>query len=185
MLTLLMSALVSFSQPAHAASSVGFSSGDYFESQRISGDITVFCDGGKINHFRCQSEILKPGEVDYFQGPSGIQADRVELVATHSDGSVKSKSKKYDSAKGRSKDRFNLWLRSLTQSPLLEVGTNKIEYKMTKAGSAVTGGQFSVEVKRIEPATCRPSTYTSGNPSDCEFGDTICDYYFRDENYCQ
>ena len=154
MLALIFSGLVLISQSALAQS---FSSGNDFQSQNIRGRVSVSCFGqrpGFVTYF-CEQEILNPGELDYFVGPAGIDADIVELRVVRENGSVKSKSGKYDSAKGRSKDRFNLWIATLLQKPLLDLGKNKVTYQMTKAGNSVAHGNFDVNVARLPGLVCR------------------------------
>ena len=104
-----------------------------------------------------------------------------------SNGTTREKAKGWDSAKGRSTDTFNLWISTLLQRPLLDYGANAVHYSLTKDGKPVREGSFTANVRRGEARSCRYRRhYTSHNMSDCRAGSTtLCDRYFRDENYCR
>jgi hypothetical protein len=184
MLAFFFSGLLFISSPSFAQS---FSAGDQFESQNIRGYVTVFCFGPQqqVAHYRCEQEILKPTEFSYFVGPAAVKADKVELTAIREDGSTKSKAGKYDSQNGRSKEKFNLWVSTLLQKPLIGMGTTRIQYNMTKSGNTVSNGEFSVNVRRAPNALCHERTYNSNAPQDCQNELGACQRYFEDENYCQ
>lgn len=167
----------------------GFSTGNEFHATLIQGRLTMICPsgtpGGQQNVlFTCRATILDPAEYDYFVGPM-VDGDKVTLEATREDGSTRSKTTGYDGSKGKSENRFNLWISSLTQRPLLADGANKISYKITKANATITSGEFTAKVVREPTATCRPRTLYSSSAMDCQNQMTACGRYFELENYCQ
>lgn len=171
----------------NAIATPGFTGGDLFEAIRLSGDITVTCREGNQSETRriyCRGEILNPGEYTYFRGPEGLAADRVFLRATHEDGSIQEKRESYDSEEGKS-DEVNLWIRTLFQRPLLEYGSNRIEWNMTQDGQSVADGEFSVDVVQGQARQCRHRWYNSNSMSDCRGGSSVCSQHFHWENYCQ
>lgn len=180
---ILLLPIMSFAQER----SVGFKNGNIFESQRISGEARVSCvnsSGFRETRFlNCAMEILNPREMEYFVGPL-TDADSVKLTAIRADGSEKSKSAKYDGKVGISKSKFNLWIATISQSPLLGLGENKISYQLMKKDVVVTGGEFVAQVNRVNPAYCRTASYNDPNTS-CLDASNYCGRYFRDQNYCQ
>lgn len=175
--------------PALAQAQVGFQNGNELLSSYIEGEISLSCNENGMSdyaNFRCSAEILDPSEFDYFRGPAGVNADKVFLKATRADGSIREKNGSYDSEAGRSSSRFNLWISTVLQRPLLKLGANQVEYRMEKDGQTVDAGNFLVQVNRGEDRSCRYRRhYFSSNMNDCRTGGTYCDRYFSEENYCQ
>jgi hypothetical protein len=165
---------------------VGFSSGNSFETLNLAGSGTVHClDSGKTRAFSCNSNYLFPAEYDYFGIDQDLDADKVILTAMHEDGSEKTKKQRYSSKNRRTKYRVNLWIKSLTQRPLLNVGKNKISYKLTKKGDVVSFGEFLVEVSTGEQRVCEYDYITATNDIYCEDIYRTCELYFYKQNYCQ
>lgn len=181
---------IAFSLSVYSAE-IGFKNGNNRTAQLIEGDITVQCFGsspGSPNSgfYNCRRDILNPSETDYFQGPAGVDADSVVLVATHEDGSKRTKDDDYISTKSRSDGRFNLWIATLFQRPLLDGGKNTIHYALKKKNNIVSQGDFTVLVNDGGRKYCsRRGYYTSSDSHDCEFPDRFCDQYFEENNYCQ
>ncbi len=174
-----------------AQADVGFQHGNDLTAVLSQGDIAVHCQsngpggGPSFGSFRCQEDILLTGEYDYFQGPAGVKADEVTLTAFHQDGSQRSKTVGYDSEKGLSSKRINLWIATLLQRPLLDVGTNRVTYKMIHNGKVSSQGEFTAVVKDGGRKTCtRRGTYWSSNSMDCQSGGSFCSQFFRENNYC-
>lgn len=178
---------------AHAE--IGFKKGNRLTAVLTQGDILVQCSGSggfppgtggpSSASFRCQEEVITTGEFDYFVGPERIQADAVTLTATHADGSTRTKKSGYDSAKGQSTDTFNLWIATLFQRPLLDVGLNKITYTLTYKGKTTSSGKFEATVKDGGRKVCqRRGSYWSPNASDCQNPSAMCSRYFSENNYC-
>jgi hypothetical protein len=171
---------------------IGFSSGQNFVASPTRGQLRVSCrtekpgDPGFASAV-CRRITLSPAEFDFFVGPAGTEADRVGLKATYEDGSTSAvKNQRYDGAAGKSKSRFNLWIASLTQSPLLNVGVNAISYVLVKGQKLIDRGEFTVVVEKGAPATCKNiGHFYSDNANDCRNPELLCDRYFSEENYCQ
>jgi len=107
----------------------------------------------------------------------------VKLVVNREDGSTKKKSKKFDSTSGESTKKFNLWIWSLFQKPLLKRGLNSIDFTLTKDGDAVESGSFEVNVSDGGTINCRRGWYW-GSGSDCNSTTFICNQYLNDSRYC-
>lgn len=168
----------------------GFTGGDTFTSQNIHGNLSVSCmnnqGGPSFGVATCRMNYLNPGEYSYFQGPN-VDADEVTLQTTWENGKKsKSKTSQYDSTTGKSKKSFNLWISTLTQRPLLDLGKNTVSYKLTKNGSIVESGEFIVNVNSAGTKYCqRYGSYISNDSNDCARASNLCDRYFRENNYCE
>lgn len=166
---------------------VGFAHGNEFRSIPVYGEVFVDCHEGSSYStavFQCQDLILSPAEMDYFVGPA-VDADSVTLTATRRDGSTKTKSSSYSVEKGRSTSRFNLWIATLFQSPLIMEGKNLVRYEMTKSGQVVAEGNVDVNVSRGPAANCPRGTLMSSSMADCQSPYSACQRYFSQYNYCQ
>lgn len=188
---ILISAFIFNISLAHAANP-GFASGLSFKQLRLLGDIVVTCfprEGGgtKVVHARCRGDYLDPRETDYFVGPAGVEANQVALKANYPDGTSSGvKKSKYDGKEGKSKGKFNLWLASLTQEPLLRVGQNNISWVLVKGQKLVDRGDFYVNVEQTPIRECKETgNYLSHNEFDCVSPDFMCEQYFREYNYCE
>ena len=174
-----------------AADDAGFTDGNQMTSVQLRGEITVHCRSGSESDRRfhyCRANILNPREFSHFHGPSSIElndVDRVELVATDEAGDVVEKSSRYNAEERVSSGRFNLWINTLFQTPLLNFGTNEIDYKLLSSGTVRHEGNIRVQVDRGEARTCRHRFYNSSNMSDCRSSGYICSRYFREEAYCR
>lgn len=132
---------------------------------------TYYCDGTFVNPSTHGAIINTNGKID---------ADKVEVVAIHADGSDKSKTEKFNSKKQKSGD-FNLVISTLLQSPLLEAGNNVINYNFTKKGQSVKQGSFGFHVARNPKLYCEALSFSQyGN---CNIGN-VCDRYYRMRPRC-
>lgn len=163
---------------------LGFSTSS-FKSNDLRGHLSISCIDGRLSSTICRADVLFPVEFDYFYGPKGIKADTIQLTAVHQDGSRRTKSESYKSDLGRSKGRFNLWIVSLTQRPLLEFGQNQITYKLLSGDQVADQGTFVVEVIAGPSLRCPNSHYFENIPGNCNTPSVLCDRYFYENNYCQ
>lgn len=187
-LILCLGIVVASFHPSGALADAGFSGGDTFNSIDLVADVTISCQEGVQRDFRsvtCVENILNPGEYTYFVGPTGIVGDEVELKATWEDGSIHEKRGSYSNEKGRTEKPFNLWISTLLQRPLLDMGLNQIVWQMKDAGQLVAAGKFEVRVNDGGERNCPRGYYTSNQLNDCRFPSNICWRHFRAYNYCQ
>lgn len=173
------------------SAAVGFASGNNFSAVPIQGEVRVFCNGdeGLSNAiFTCRDVVLDPKAYDYFIGPQDGRADQVELTATREDGSRRTKNEDYVGSTGRSEDSINLWISTLFQKPLLQLGSNDIQYKIYSGRNAAkpyAQGNFRVSVARGAARTCPAATYQSSQMSDCTSQYSICQRYFDEFKNCR
>ncbi len=197
MFSLLAAAAALLAGVSATAATGGFKSGNTFDYKSAAGDVSVHCPqtgggvppggptGPTFAHHRCYGYVLTPGDQDYFVGPT-VSADEVELVAVRADGSKRSKSSEYDGARGQSKDRFNLWIETLFQKPLLKMGRNDVAWTLKRNGRTVQSGSFIAEVFDRGDLRCPSTSETSWDPMDCQSSGRICsDYFFRYGNQCR
>lgn len=166
---------------------VGFATGNDFQAFSSQGQVTVTCqtpEGAKVATFDCWDSSLSPVEYDYFIGPA-VNADSVSLTVIREDQSQRNKDSRYDSRRGMSVDRFNLWVASLFQRPLLADGINRVHYSLTAKGLPVGQGDFVARVVRQPTAICPARSYNSNNPSDCNNQYSMCGKYFEELHYCR
>lgn len=155
-----------------------FEHGTVYQSNTYSGNVWVNCSNGRNELRHCAGYDLEPGM--YTRLISGADADRFEVEALHADGSTRTKKGKFNSEEGRS-DSINLWIATLFQRPLLEMGENTIRYTLTKSGDVVEQGEFTVRVESGARQVC--PTGTIWNPgNDCGSTAYVCDMYFA--RYC-
>lgn len=166
----------------------GFSDGANYEAQHLDALVQISChEKGhtEIVHFRCQDWVLDPAEFTYFFGPLGLQADSLILESVRADRSSETKKMAYDSVKGRTSRRINLWVTTLTQRPLLKIGTNKIEWALYSKRVEVAHGYFTSEVSSGPNLSCPQGHYVSYDLNDCRSPSNICRQHFGRHNYCQ
>lgn len=173
------------------ANTVGFAKGNELTAAAVEGRVTVTCNGfnGVGNAiYACRDQVLEPQVYDYFTGPTHPKAAEVELKCKREDGSVRTKASGYNGAKGISTDSFNLWISTLFQKPLLQVGVNTIDYKITaddRADTEIAKGRFVVNVKRAPARRCPDAHYNSTDINDCNSQYSVCQRYFEEFNNCR
>lgn len=173
------------------ANPIGFARGAEFFATPIQGQVRVTCSGFNGSGsavYTCRDVVLDPQAYDYFVGPQDPRADKVELIASHEDGSSRSKINNYDGMRGKSRDAFNLWISTLFQKPLLQYGVNSIRYRLLGGENLVESfveGTFAVMVKKGVQRTCPQAQYTSTDANDCSSQYSICQRYFEEYRNCQ
>lgn len=157
----------------------------------LSGQINVFCQpdryspGSRVANYECQGLYLFPGEYAYFHHQPKENVDHWQLTSHQEDGTVVKKSGAFDMTQKRSADTINLWINTLTQTALLSLDKNHIDYVLSKDGQNVESGTFDVTIPRGEDRACRLGTYVSRPAQDCQFPQQLCADYFWSQNYCQ
>lgn len=172
---------------AHAQN-VGFEKGNSLTVTPIQGQVRVICGGFNGNGtalYSCRDIVMKPGAYDHFVGPRDARATKVELTAFHQDGSNRSKAEDYQGARGISGEAFNLWISTLFQKPLLELGTNNVNYRLVSGNTVYAEGSFQAVVTKTAMRECPLATYQSTDVNDCNAQYSICQRYFKEYNNCQ
>lgn len=189
----LMLTLSSLSAHAQSQGAPGrFEGGNDFQYFGAVGNVSVQCfpsggapSGPTSAYYRCDGYSFSPAEEARFIGPIA-DADEVTLVATHADRSTRSKSGSYDGRKGQSDDRFNLWISTVFQRPLLKMGANTVEWTLKRKGKSVTKGSFVANVKDNGDLQCPNASETSWDMNDCMSSSRVCSNYFsRYGHLCQ
>lgn len=186
MKTFITKALIALTLAGSQVLAAGLAGGDTYKANYIAGDISVRCSNGTQTdyaNFRCRGSYLSPESWSKFVDDSGVNADKVKL--TFRDHKNKKRSKSSSFKNGKSKKEFNLWVRTLTQRPLLKSGNNEISYSLTKSGSVVSTGTFNVQVEDQPTRYCRHRSYHSRNMDNCRFPSNVCNQYFREQNACR
>ena len=167
-----------------ASQAAGLKAGNNFESTRLLGDIRVRCGHGsesKVVNLRCDEDILAP--TYYSKFVTQADADKVKLTYIDSRGKKRSKSSRIKD--GQSKRSFNLWIWTLTQRPLLDIGENIISYKLTKKGKNVDSGDFTVNVDEMPARDCGYGNYYYSSVNACDSYTNLCRTHFQRNNYCR
>lgn len=170
------------------AQAASFQGQTQFTAAELNGRLHVVCRDSNRQENRiiyCRSYTLDPFEAGYFTYDTPVMADKVKLRSERADGKIVEKESGYNSELGRSDKRFNLWIVTLFQTPLLDPGLNNINYQLFKYDQLVTEGQVQVQVNLGAARTCPDDTEFANNETNCEFLERFCDRYFYRHNYCQ
>lgn len=185
-LNLFAGALLIFSGLADAASFQGHTA---FTAQPVWGYLSITCnEGGQFDYRRvvCEDIYLDPFEYGYFDAEKGLGADEVLITSQRADGKTVEKQSAYNSETGRSEKRINLWIATLLQNPILDVGNNVVSYQLLSGGEVKASGQFDVKVEVAPEKQCPNGREQSFALRDCTFpNNNLCDRYFRRYNYCE
>jgi hypothetical protein len=167
----------------------GFETGNTFHAVALEGRVHVSCNdpgrGQDSRFWNCFEVTLDPAEYAYFVTDSGGQANSLELTATWDNGKVVKKSVGFDPAKGRSSRRVNLWIQTLTQKPLLDIGENQIEWRLSRNKRVEREGRFTAKVIAGSSRACPLISVQSGDINDCLNPGMVCARYFPRVNWCQ
>jgi hypothetical protein len=181
---ILMISLNSFGQAKPAAQ---FKHGQNISVKEMSGDVSFYCKNDVGNnftkHYDCYAAEVDPGTQDYFVSNVPVDADNVTLVATHADGSQKTKKVMFNSEKSSTLVEVNLLTRTLLQSPLLRAGENNVTYQFTKDKKVVLEGAFPFLVNILESKKCHHRS-AFGTYNECQNQNMGCNTYFYLEHNC-
>ncbi len=160
-----------------------FTRGDSFQYANIDGTLTITCKA-RTKTVTCRDVFMEPWPYDTFVGPRNFHVQSVELrstVGTESQIVVVP----YDGKTGKSAE-VNLGVYSLFQKPLLKVGENKLRYVLLdKKNTVIEVDTFNVSVTRGKTRSCSPRETQTENPEDCDYSYSLCQLYFRNQNYCR
>ena len=183
-LGLILAALM-MSGLANAATFQGQTS---FTTNPVWGRLSITCQEGNQRDWRsviCEDLRLSPFEYGYFDAEKDLGATEVVLTSQRADGKTIEKTVGYDSTTGRSEKRVNLWISTLLQTPLLDIGSNVIDYRLVGGGELKASGQVTVTVGAGPEKQCPNASEYSFSMNDCRFPSMVCDRYFRRFNYCE
>lgn len=184
-LTFLSVISIGFSPAIFAADFEGETEFTHYDLQ---GFYRVTCFGGgrsETAYHQCRGYLLDPFSFGYFTHDTDEMVDRVHLSTVNKDGKTINKRSDWNAEEGRSQKRINLWVKTLFQRPLLEIGDNQVSYRLTSSGEIVDAGEFQVMVHDGGVRTCRDRSTTTGDMNLCESYSRACDEYFRMENNCE
>ena len=156
-----------------------FQSGNTFTATIQYGQVTIMCPPvpsfKPLNVF-CQRTKLEPTVDDIFLGPN-VDADTVTLSSDQgvAGGYVK---QAIPYSNGQSAQPFNLWTTALFQTPLLGIGTNHIQYSMSKGTVIGLRGSWVVQVSQNPTQNCKPATISGETKEICNDPYTSCETYF-------
>lgn len=171
--------------PAFAVDT-GFEAGNAFTSKQYHGTVSVMCmapnDHGSY-FYACHAEAFQPGESAKFVTAPGTDADHVTLTSTWEGGKTVTKDTGFDSASGKSSRAFNLWISTLLQRPLLDLGTNKIHYVLSKNGKTQSEGDFTATVQALPDSQCSHQALVES--SSCQNMAFMCQRYFDEVAQCE
>ena len=169
-----------------AFANVGFAEGSRYKIAPLDGHLSVSCLENQSRYqFTCRSSSLGPVNRSYFQGPVMTNADTIEIVATGEDGTQVRKVDDYDPILGRSFSRINLGVDLFLDRPLLQLGRNRIDYKLYKRNQLVSHGSLFVDVVRDTRRTCSSQTVVISQARDCQSQFTLCQKFFERNTSCQ
>lgn len=175
--------IVSFS--ANAFASVGFEKGNEFIVTPAEGRVFVQCnnptDPSWGSHY-CAGYFSNPGShAKLVNTGAAIDADNVELYATHPDKSTRKKDEDFN-VDSQSSDAFNITVKTVFQRPLLERGVNTIDYKFSKDGRTVQSGQFQAVLEVGESVVCEDLTIHMGGNCNTT---NACAMYWNRQPRCE
>lgn len=187
MRTLTMALLASLFSVHAFAVNTGFETGNEFTARLYRGQVSVSCissNDHSIYYYNCSAEDLDPAQTANFVIAPGVDADQVALTSTWENGKTVDKNTDFDSTTGKSKKKFNLWISTLFQRPLLDFGTNKIHYVLSKDGKTQSEGDFTATVKKAPATTCRPASLMETFAGNCQSVTVMCQRYFQEVAQC-
>jgi hypothetical protein len=163
-----------------AAFAIGFSNGNDLKTQKLSGTAFVQCfeDAGyDVRYVSCTSDQLFPDEFDRYVGDKFIDADHVQ-ISNESMKGKKNVQKRIYNPKNMTSRNFNLWVSTLTQSPLLKSGENKLKVSYLLKKKVVAEDRFVTNVTKAQDLKCDTVGINYGNLR-CPTDMSVCRDYFR------
>jgi hypothetical protein len=182
--------LISISQLAAlsaGAMDAGFETGNSFTAREFLGQVSVMCmapDDHSSYFYACDTDGLDPSLTAKFVTAPGTDADHVTLSSTWENGKTVTKDTGFDSANGKSTKAFNLWMSTLFQRPLLNSGTNKIHYVLSKNGQTQSEGDFAAIVQSAPASQCGMGTLTEFSSVNCRNSIYMCQRFFDEAANC-
>lgn len=166
----------------------GFETGNTLTARLYRGQVAVRCisPGDQQTYFySCENEDLSPAQTAKFVTSPGVDGDHVALSSTWENGKTVKKDADFDSISGKSKRAFNLWISTLLQRPLLDYGTNKVHYVLSKDGQTQSEGDFTATVDKAPPSHCGTLMIVETFENDCRNAFIMCQRYFQENPRCE
>jgi len=165
----------------------GFETGNSFTAREFRGQVSVMCmapDDHGSYFYACDSYGLDPSVTAKFVTAPGADADHVTLSSTWENGKTVTKDTGFDSASGMSTKAFNLWISTLFQRPLLNSGTNKIHYVLSKNGQTQSEGDFAATVQSAPVSQCGIGNITEFSSVNCRNSVYMCQRFYDEAAHC-
>ncbi len=168
-------------------------SGADFQGQRefthveLEGRYRVTCFGGQQTksqtHF-CRGYLLHPFSWAHFNHVTNKPVTRVELTNQKQNGKTVRKKSQWDASNNRSEKKINLWVETLLQNPLLEMGDNQISYELWVDQTSVETGVVNVKVNDGGLRQCQDYSETTSDQNLCDSPSQACRRFFQLQNNC-
>lgn len=172
----------------YAQNRIGFATGADFTASQIEGRVSVNCSSfNNVGHaeYLCRNIVLEPVVYDFFVGPRDPRAKKLSLLVQHQDGSDRERTVDYDGLNGKSREAYNLWISTLFQRPMLELGMNTVTYSLLDGKNEVIRGTIGVKVNQGARRVCPAASYDSIDINDCSSQYSICQRYFEEYRNCK
>lgn len=158
-----------------------------FEAYNVRGTFRVTCVGSTTQHYvhRCKAYGMHPFNWSRLTHKASQEIDRVVVKSQRADGKTITRRSKWDNQLNQSFKQFNLWVKSLFQTPLLTIGDNQVSYELITDRKTVESGQFEVTVTKGAHYQCKDLSETVYNDNFCENSLDACRYYFDNQNDCE
>ncbi|MCB0408228.1 MAG: hypothetical protein KDD34_08495 [Bdellovibrionales bacterium] len=154
----------------------------------LQGEFSVSCmSGQERGHaiYQCRGYLMEPSSFAYFYHDPNASVERVELSAMNKKGQKILKKSNWNSQENRTEKRINLWVETLFQKPLLELGDNKVQFVFfNKKNQIVESDEFMVRVDNGGLRECHSRSHFTSDMQMCNSGAFACDEYFYLENDC-
>lgn len=161
---------------------VNFDRAGTITETELEGTVRVSCSENGTNRSytsNCYASYLQGGDYGRVVVSNGsVDADYVKL---QTQGSKYIKGATFNAQTGESIGKFNLWIGSLFQRPMLKRGKNLIDYKFLKNKVVVAEGTFEVTVESNDYRSCGYGSVYSGSCSTIN----ACEDFFYRRNYCR
>lgn len=154
--------------------------------QRGKLQLTCLSEDGVVRSVEasfCRRNLVLPEKKDFYFGPIGLEADELLIEIYSPSGKLKWLRVSYDGRKARSQRPLNFWSESLSEDPLLEVGENKLSFRLYLRGRNVFNEEQVLNLRTRPIVRCEDKQYRAVFKGDCPVASSFCDYYFQ-QNPC-
>ena len=157
-----------------------------FNAYEKEGRMRVTCiNNGYIKtqtHF-CNSYGLRPRMKSFFNHKPSKKVTRVVLKRKIEDDVITKRSS-WDSENNRTQKKINLWIDTLLQTPLFEMGENTIEFQLYNKSELVEEGSVVAKVQDQGTYNCGDLDHTTSDLNFCNNYSQACQFYFQKQKMC-